>query len=245
MNKTVNVILERIYKEKLVNAKLRRNTFKKLIKDCCRKSAFSFNGIIRKQKDGVSMSSSLGPVLANIITELERVIVEPLITSDKIKFYIRYVDDTLFLAKEEDMFILDKLYSFHKNLKFTTDCFEKNNIHFLDIAIDKNKTDVYFKPTHTGQYSDIGSNVPWNYKISLIKSLYYRAEKICSSSEEFSFQINKMKMSVSWNGYPSFTPENVEKEKDDRKIIWIRLQYLGNIGDSLKKNCFKKVQKCF
>ena len=54
-----------------------------------------------------------------------------------------------------------------------------------------------------------------------------------------------MKMSVSWNGYPSFTPENVEKEKDDRKIIWIRLQYLGNIGDSLKKNCFKKVQKCF
>ena len=95
MNKTVNVILERIYKEKLVNAKLRRNTFKKLIKDC-RKSAFSFNGIIRKQKDGVSMSSSLGPVLANIITELERVIVEPLITSDKIKFYIRYVDDTLF-----------------------------------------------------------------------------------------------------------------------------------------------------
>ena len=150
-----------------------------------------------------------------------------------------------FLAKEEDMFILDKLYSFHKNLKFTIDCFEKNNIHFLDIAIDKNKTDVYFKPTHTGQYSDIGSNVPWNYKISLIKSLYYRAEKICSSSEEFSFQINKMKMSVSWNGYPSFTPENVEKEKDDRKIIWIRLQYLGNIGDSLKKNCFKKVQKCF
>ena len=100
-------------------------------------------------------------------------------------------------------------------------------------------------PLILSQYSDIGSNVPWNYKISLIKSLYYRAEKICSSSEEFSFQINKMKMSVSWNGYPSFTPENVEKEKDDRKIIWIRLQYLGNIGDSLKKNCFKKVQKCF
>ena len=32
------------------------------------------------------------------------------------------------------------------------------------IIIDKNKTDLYYKPTPTGQYSDISSNVPWNYK---------------------------------------------------------------------------------
>ena len=60
---------------------------------------------------------------------------------------------------------------------------------------------------------------------------------------------------MSWNGCPSFTrnsivkqlkafPKKAEKEKDDRKIIWIRLPYLGNIDDSMKKNCFKKVQKC-
>ena len=64
LNKTVNIILEQIYKEKLVNTKLRKNTLKKLIKDCCTKTAFSFNGIIRKQKGGVSMGSSLGSVLA-------------------------------------------------------------------------------------------------------------------------------------------------------------------------------------
>ena len=56
------------------------------------------------RKKVVSMGSPLGPVLVNIImTELERVIVEPLITSGKIKFYARYVDDTLLLAKEEDI----------------------------------------------------------------------------------------------------------------------------------------------
>ena len=60
---------------------------------------------------------------------------------------------------------------------------------------------------------------------------------------------------MSWNCYPSFTrnsiikrlktsPKKVEKEKEDRKIIWIRLPYLGNISDNMKKNCFKKVQKC-
>ena len=32
--------------------------------------------------------------------------------------------------------------------------------------------------------------------------------------------------------------------KDDRKTIWIRLPYLGNIGDNMKKNCLRKVKKC-
>ena len=74
------------------------------------------------------------------MTELERVIVEPLTTSGKIKFYIRYVDDTLLLAKDEDiMYIFDKFNSFHKNLKFTTDRFDDNNIDFLDTVIDKNR----------------------------------------------------------------------------------------------------------
>ena len=88
------------------------------MKDFCTKTAFSFNGIIRKQKGGVAMGSSLSPVIANIImTELEKVIVEPLITPGNIKFYTRHVDDTLLLAKEEDiMFVFDKFNLFHKNL---------------------------------------------------------------------------------------------------------------------------------
>ena len=50
------------------------------------------------------MGSPLGPTLANIlITELEDDIIRPLITSDKLKFYVRYVDDTLVLAKPEDI----------------------------------------------------------------------------------------------------------------------------------------------
>ena len=84
--------------------------------------------------------------------ELERVIVEPLITSGKIKLYIGYVDDTLLLAKEEDiMFVFDKFDLFHENLKFMIDQFDDNNAHFLDTAISKNKTDLYYKPTHTVQ----------------------------------------------------------------------------------------------
>ena len=96
-----------------------------------------------------------------IMTELERVTVIPLITSGKIKFYTRYVDKTLLLLKEEDIkFIFDKFNSFHKNLKFAIDHFDDNNIYFLGITINKNKTDLYYKPTHTGQHSNSNSNFP-------------------------------------------------------------------------------------
>ena len=73
---------------------------KKLLKDCCTKNAFSLSNTIYEQIDDVSMGSCLGPVLANIImTELETVIVDKLFAANLLKFYIRYVDDTLALIK--------------------------------------------------------------------------------------------------------------------------------------------------
>ena len=83
---------------------MRKSILKKLIKDSSTKTAFSFDGKIYKQIDGVSKGSSLGPVLANVIvTEFERLHVDKLIKDGLIKFYIRYVDDTLVLAKAEDI----------------------------------------------------------------------------------------------------------------------------------------------
>ena len=43
---------------------------------------------------------SLGPVLASLIlTELEKVVVKLLIDSGMLKFYVRYIDDTLVPVK--------------------------------------------------------------------------------------------------------------------------------------------------
>ena len=79
LKRTVDVILDRVYNDKLIKTKLVKRTLKKLINDCCKKTPFSFNNQIYKQLDGVSMGSSLGPVLANVImTELEKKVVKPL-----------------------------------------------------------------------------------------------------------------------------------------------------------------------
>ena len=99
------------------------------------------------------MGPSLDPVLANIImTELEKIIVKNLVQSKLIKFYIRYVDDTLVLVKKEHLStVLNKLNSFVNNIQFTVDHFPDGIVHFLDLKVNGNQTDVYYKEAHTGQ----------------------------------------------------------------------------------------------
>ena len=116
------------------------------------------------------MGSPLSPTLANIImVEFENVVIRPLITFGHIKFYKRYVDDTLILAKPSDMEnILTTFNSFHPNIQVTIDQFSDNNIHFLDIQIHPCGATVYRKSTHTGQYQHITSFSPWSRKVAWI-----------------------------------------------------------------------------
>ena len=100
-----------------------------------------------EQTDGVSMGGSLGPVLAHIVmTECEKVTVNQLIENNILKFYIRYVDDTLLFLKKKDIYIvLNKFNSFNQNLKFTVDTFENCVPHFLDIEICPNGLSIIIK----------------------------------------------------------------------------------------------------
>ncbi|XP_066930298.1 uncharacterized protein [Clytia hemisphaerica] len=153
LKKTIDIILKRVYDQELITTKLQKRTLKKLLNDSCKKTAFTFNEKLFEQIDGVSMGSSLGPVLANIImTQFEIKIVNELIEKNYIKHYMRFVDDTLLLIKPNDIpYILNKFNSFDKNLQFTVDTFDDKNVHFLDIKINGTETDIFYKPTHTGK----------------------------------------------------------------------------------------------
>ena len=208
------------------------------------------------------MGSSLGPVLANIIlTEFEKLIVFDLVDSGLIKFYRRYVDDTLILVKPNNIpLLLEKFNSFHKNLKFTVDRFENDFVHFLDIKISCDGTDVYRKSKHTGQYTHFSSFEPFVLKTAWIKSLFHRAFKICSTQKLFDQQVGKIKTFMAWNGFHTRvknaiinrllkkhtqTQQNNNETLDDiRPKIWIRLPYLGNHGENLVRTLLKKIQRC-
>ena len=210
------------------------------------------------------MGSSLGPVLANIImTELEKIVLPKLFEEEMIKFYVRYVDDTLVMIKEEKVNeVLQRFNEFDKNLQFTVDTFDDGIVHFLDILVDsKGDTDVYSKPTNTGQYTHFKSYSPWGYKISWARALFNRASRICSNRNLFQAQKTRINKILSWNGFPSYVRKKLLKQftdTSDRRrnpqptgistvdqeidSLSLKIPYMGVVGEKLVKTLKRKVQ---
>ena len=145
IKRTVDIILRRIYQDRVISTNLEKRTLKKLILDTSTKTAFSFNNKFYQQKDGVSMGSSLRPALANIImTELEDVIIKPLIADGTIKFYSCFVDGTLLIMKPENVSQVHKaLNKIDNNLHFTVDMFQNEVPHFLDLELLPNRIIIF------------------------------------------------------------------------------------------------------
>ena len=147
---------------------------------------------------------------------------------------------------------------FDKNI-CTVDTFPDGSVHFLDIKVDESHTDIYYKDTHTGQYISFHSQTPWLLKTAWIKALFYCANKICSSKQAFQQQINHIKTLMSWNAYPKHVRnsiinrlksnvnrnDNINNKKDDRKVIWINLPYLGKKGEQLTNSLIRKLKRSF
>ncbi len=268
LRKTVNIILDRIYKDKRITTSLNKRTLKKLLLDSCTKTPFSLNDQLYRQIDGVSMGSPLGPTLADILmTAFEDEIVRPLLSSNVIKFYSRYVDDTLVLIKPCDIpNVLKKFNSFHPLIKFTHEEFTDNNdVHFLDIKITSTGTTIYRKSTHTGQYIHLSSFTPWCRKTAWLRALVHRAHKICSNIDLLKKELQRIAEFASWNGYPrhmtnklinAFSPpplnhdtapdnNNTENENTNPNppTIWIHLPFIGKRGSSLIRSCTNKISR--
>ena len=135
LEKTIEIILRRIYTDKEINTNIPKREMKELLYLCTKNVHFSYNNEIYIQIDGVAMGSPLGPVLANIfMVELETNIV-PKLERD-IKLWKRFVDNMFCFAKIESIdFILTKLNSFHTNIKFTMETEQKSTIPFLDVFV--------------------------------------------------------------------------------------------------------------
>ena len=215
------------------------------------------DGVIYEQIDGVSMGASLGPVLANIImTEMERCVVDKLIESGKIKFYARYVDDTLLLVKPEDIDdILQQFNNFHRNLEFTVDKFEDCTPHFLDLEIHPDGLSIYRKDTHTAQFMHFDSFVKWGHKVSWIRSLTSRAVKLCSANR-LKDELKNIKRFASYNGFPRWVTNKVMRESrhpraredDEEEVsqdIYMFVSYAGKEAESVILRCKKRLFKLF
>lgn len=269
LQKTIDVILDRVYNQQRIQTNMKKRTLKKLIQDTCNKTAFTANGVIYEQTDGVSMGASLGPVLANIImTELERVVVDDLINAGTIKFYARYVDDTLLMVKPEDVdLILNRFNAFHRNLEFTVDRFDNVVPHFLDLEIHRSGISIFRKETHTAQFTHFTSFTKWGHKIAWIRSLVSRAKKLCHPSK-LKPELANIRKFAAYNGFPRWVvnrvvrntlyngqrnqpqnesqqepPANRKEDEPEESLIFLSLPYIGNHGEAIVKKTTKRLSK--
>ena len=146
---------------------------------------------------------------------------------------------------------------FIKNLNFTVDTSEDKKVNLLDLLIDRNTTEKFYKDTHTGQYINDNSFMVWKLKTSWVKWLYSRPSKICSSTRLLKNQIEVIEQFMSWNNFPNHIRKPLlkslckESPKQEKNIvnknniltIWIRLLYIGSKGEHFLKKCSRKVKR--
>ena len=114
---------------------------------------------------------------------------------------LRSIDDIFFAwiygENELDKF-LERLNSFHPNLKITSEC-SREEINFIDVTVKLNNnqfvTDHYYKPTDYHQYLHDNSFHPDHMKKSSVYNQGLRIKSLCRDATSL---INQLKNLRSW-----------------------------------------------
>ncbi|XP_023718596.1 uncharacterized protein LOC111870496 [Cryptotermes secundus] len=200
------VLDESEYKDKL-NTLLESGVYETLPKDPTAKVERKVDDKFFQQKDGMAMGNSLSPIVSNIFMEhFEKLALDS--APYKPSVWLRYVDDTFVVwphGSERLQTFFDHLNSLRPSICFTMETESNNAISFLDVLVIREKTalatQVYRKPTHTGQYLNFNSNHPPHVKRGLIKSLHDRASTICQDRRDLAREINNLRHDLQLNGY--------------------------------------------
>ena len=268
VKETIDIIIRKVYNEKLVKTKIKRENMRELLVLCTTEVPFTFNNEMYMQVDGVMMGSPLGPLFANIfMCELENRLIPSL--NGKISNWVRYVDDTFCLIKDgEEHYVLNELNAYHPNIQFTQEVEKDNAIAFLDVAIKRvdgmMETSVYRKTTNTDVYIHWKAHAPSSWKIATLKNLIQRSTLVCSTEEALKTELEHLKkVFCTINDYPEALVEEIiineqdrqrqletksvdeqKTEKDQEEVqLMLSLPYAGKVGEQIVDKIQKYVKK--
>ena len=136
---------------------------------------------------------------------------------------------------------------------------ENEKLAFLDTAITHHKDDslttsVYRKKTHTDKYLSFESHHPIAHKLSVVNTLFSRAEGICTTEKDLENEKKHLKKVLELNGYPkNVLRKNVTRnrtindgEDQEKPIATVVLPYVGNTSECIKRILAKlKIRTCF
>ena len=133
---------------------------------------------------------------------------------------------------------------------------ENGTISFLDVKVtkinEKFQTNTYYKPSHTGLYTNWYSFTERKYKINLVKCLFSRAWKICSNKELFKIDCETIIDNLKINCFPepllravlkNFVSKEESKQNEEpaatvlKKEVLMVLPFHGTeVSNKLRRN---------
>jgi len=265
LHETINICLSKLFVSATTTIiGLTRPIFKTFLEHSVLNSFFIFNDKLYKQIEGLGMGLPLGPTFANIfMCHHEVKWLEDCPIEFKPKLYQRYVDDTFLLFEHQshaDLF-LNYLNTKHCNIKFTIEKEADGKISFLDSCItrinNKFTSSVYRKNTFTGLGISFFSFCTFRFKANAIKTLIFRAYKICSTFKSLDAEFQFLRNFFINNGFPSgLIYSYVNKflrNKYEQPIIrtrvptdfYVSLPYFGYHSEKLKTELSVLLSKFF
>ena len=171
---------------------------------------------------------------------------------DKIKLWLRYVDDILIVWEGSDKEFEELVIEINERengLRFQEEMGgSRINYLDLDITIEEGrfKYDIYRKKTYTDLIIPKESFHPIGHKIAALRSYCYRAINYLEDKERRTIELKRIKQIAKANNYNTKIIDKIVKEIESKKEeIEKERKYLGSItylGYQTKKilECFRK-----
>ena len=154
LEETINICTNLLYNNEDVIEGIKKSELKNLLSLGTQESYFILNDILYKQKDGVTMGSSLGPTMTNVFLSFYEVKwVEQYRKEFKAVFYKRYLSEDIWK-------FCDYFNTCHPNMFFSFEQERNGKLSYLDIEVSREKIKfVYRKPTFSGVYTHFESSL--------------------------------------------------------------------------------------
>ena len=216
----------------------------------------SYNGTIYTQTDGTPIGKSIsGPMAGIYLRWFEYTFIRNSKFSSQILLWRRMRDDVLILWKKCTHFDLNDLKqylnSIEERVQWTMELEEERSLPFTDILITRldNKliTKVYRKATHTNKYINWRSCNAKEILIGTMKTLIFRAHKLCDLQEDLQDELLFLKDTFISNDFPPRVVGRIfstykpgEKQKMESFDYTLCLPFVPGFSENLKRELQKQ-----